>query len=235
VGKKGVLETVDEVKLEMVCNKAKIGEIVQVRESKNKFGFLFSSIHQKIKRSFERTIPMKHQHLSSTIWCHFHKKELAKVQIITRFHFSLISLVLPSSFQTKTKGRIVVLEDKRKLSEIIKTVEQYLQLSHLRLAIPFTKSIEEITIGSIAICAGSGASVLKGVRADLYLTGEMGHHDVLAAIGNGTSVILTEHSNTERGYLHFFKKELHSKLDGKVEVLVSKVDRDPLFVVGPEK
>lgn len=30
-------------------------------------------------------------------------------------------------------------------------------------------------ISTIAICAGSGSSVLKGVEADLYLTGEMGH------------------------------------------------------------
>ena len=30
-------------------------------------------------------------------------------------------------------------------------------------------------ISTVAICAGSGSGVLKGVKADLYLTGEMGH------------------------------------------------------------
>lgn len=30
-------------------------------------------------------------------------------------------------------------------------------------------------IRTVAICAGSGSGVLKGVEADLYLTGEMGH------------------------------------------------------------
>ena len=72
-------------------------------------------------------------------------------------------------------------------------------------------------IRTVAMCAGSGATVLKGVKADLYLTGELSHHvrasrvssagllkrlqDVLAAVAQGTHVILTEHSNSERGYL----------------------------------
>ena len=30
----------------------------------------------------------------------------------------------------------------------------------------------------MAVCAGSGASVLLGVKADLLLTGEMSHHEV---------------------------------------------------------
>lgn len=41
-------------------------------------------------------------------------------------------------------------------------------------------------IQTVAICAGAGSSVLKGVKADLYLTGEMSHHDVLLAVANGT-------------------------------------------------
>lgn len=35
-----------------------------------------------------------------------------------------------------------------------------------------------------------GSSVLGGVQADVFFTGEMGHHDVLAALAQGTSVIL---------------------------------------------
>jgi putative NIF3 family GTP cyclohydrolase 1 type 2 len=52
-------------------------------------------------------------------------------------------------------------------------------------------------IKSVAVCAGSGSSVLRGVPADVYLTGEMGHHEVLAAIASNTHVILCEHTNTE--------------------------------------
>ena len=39
----------------------------------------------------------------------------------------------------------------------------------------------------------TGGSVLSGVQADVYWTGEMQHHDILAAVGQGTSVILCEY------------------------------------------
>lgn len=49
---------------------------------------------------------------------------------------------------------------------------------------------ENTLIKTVAICAGSGSSVLGPVKADLYFTGEMGHHDVLAALAQNTNVIL---------------------------------------------
>lgn len=80
------------------------------------------------------------------------------------------------------------------------------------------------------MCAGSGSSVLNGVQADLFLTGEMSHHEVLDATQSGTHVILCNHSNSERGFLKVFKKELENKLlGGAVNVIVSQIDRDPLM------
>ena len=40
-----------------------------------------------------------------------------------------------------------------------------------------------------------------GDDVDVLLTGEMSHHEVLAANAEGKHVILSDHSNTERGYL----------------------------------
>ena len=84
---------------------------------------------------------------------------------------------------------------------------------------------------SIAVCAGSGASVLRGVRATVYITGEMSHHDVLEANHRGASVILCDHSNTERGYLRRVGERLGAELGEGVSVHVSEVDKDPLDVV----
>ena len=39
-------------------------------------------------------------------------------------------------------------------------------------------------------------AVVSKTKADVYLTGEMGHHDVLSATENGTCVVLCEHTNT---------------------------------------
>ena len=60
----------------------------------------------------------------------------------------------------------------------------------------------ESEVGVVAVCAGSGASILcHAGNADLWITGEMSHHEALDAQQNGVSVLLCEHSNTERGFL----------------------------------
>ena len=82
------------------------------------------------------------------------------------------------------------------------------------------------------MCAGSGSSVLNGVGADLYLTGEMSHHEVLHCTHSGHNVILCDHSNTERGFLtDVLQGKLHELLGNGVNITVSKTDRDPLQVV----
>lgn len=90
--------------------------------------------------------------------------------------------------------------------------------------------LTDSTVDSAAAVAGSGASVLKGVNAGLYLTGEMSHHDVLDAVHNGVTVVLANHSNTERRYLNVFAGRLHAEMP-QLDVRVSKVDRDPLMFV----
>lgn len=77
---------------------------------------------------------------------------------------------------------------------------------------------------------------MMNYKADLYLTGELGHHDVLEALEQQSTVVLCEHSNTERGYLKDVLKpkleELLSQDGGEaVEIIVSTTDKDPLVVV----
>lgn len=73
--------------------------------------------------------------------------------------------------------------------------------------------------------------MLRGVKADLWLTGEMSHHEVLDATHQRSSVVLTDHSNCERGYLQTLQPRLQDLFDQKIEVIVSAKDRDPLEVV----
>lgn len=84
-------------------------------------------------------------------------------------------------------------------------------------------------ISTVALCAGAGGSVVNGSAADLIVTGEMRHHDVLRATENGTSVVLSEHTNSERGYLPGLRARLCEA--GFGFVAVSERDRDPLSVV----
>lgn len=57
----------------------------------------------------------------------------------------------------------------------------------------------------------------------------MSHHDVLEAIHSNVSVILCNHSNSERGYLTEFKETLTNLLgDNSIEIQLSETDADPL-------
>lgn len=105
-------------------------------------------------------------------------------------------------------------------------------------------------ITSIAICAGSGGSVFSKLKesVDLLLTGELTHHEALAAVEQGRSVICVNHSNSERAYLGAVMKgllkaeiektwgaaregnEVGDQEQG-VEVEVSRADRDPFGYV----
>ncbi|KAJ9104055.1 hypothetical protein QFC19_004189 [Naganishia cerealis] len=138
-------------------------------------------------------------------------------------------------------GRLITFaEDKGlELNEVIARVKELLGLKYIQLGRPAPSSPAPSKIQSIAICAGSGASLFKGINADCYFTGEMGHHDTLALTQKGKTVIACNHTNTERPYLKdvlkdWLKKELDAE-DGENgkswEIVVSEMDRDPLEVV----
>ncbi|KPP77453.1 NIF3-like protein 1-like [Scleropages formosus] len=127
-------------------------------------------------------------------------------------------------------GRRGTLDEPISIETAVNRMKAHLGLKHLRLALGAQKTLES-TVTTVAVCAGSGGSVLQGVTADLYITGEMSHHEVLDAVAAGTSVILTDHSNSERGFLSVLRERLSVHLDDSVSVQLSQKDRDPLEVM----
>lgn len=139
------------------------------------------------------------------------------------------------------------------LADSIERVKKHTGIKTVQVAIGVNSSLGT-EIKSFAVCPGSGGSVLKGVPADLYITGklnilmnnlttfnkltltsflgligEMSHHEVLEAAHNNVSVILCNHSNSERGYLKEFKDTLAKLLnDDSIGILISETDADPL-------
>uniref|UniRef100_F7FUK4 NIF3-like protein 1 n=1 Tax=Monodelphis domestica TaxID=13616 RepID=F7FUK4_MONDO len=141
----------------------------------------------------------------------------------------ILSLEKPLLLNTGM-GRLCTLVESASLATMIERIKGHLKLAHLRLALGVGRTLES-PIKVVALCAGSGSSVLQGVEADLYLTGEMSHHDVLDAAAQGINVILCEHSNTERGFLSELQDTLTAHLEYKVNIILSETDRDPLQVV----
>ena len=129
-------------------------------------------------------------------------------------------------------GRRLSFSEKIPLDKCIEIIKAFLGLKGVRVATPeLNEGATQHAIGSVCVCPGSGASVLRGTSGDLYWTGEMSHHDVLDAVSKGRSVVLCEHSNTERGYLTSYRDSLLEMLERKVEVIISQTDREPLSII----
>jgi len=128
-------------------------------------------------------------------------------------------------------GRLLELDTPISVSEAVTRLKAHLGLDSVRVA-SAERHDAGTPIARIALCAGAGGSLFERVHeADLFVTGEMRHHDVLAKLRAGSSVILSEHSHTERGYLPEFGRRLQDLAEGQLEVLVSERDRDPLRTV----
>ncbi|KAJ1844040.1 hypothetical protein LPJ70_003130 [Coemansia sp. RSA 2708] len=134
-------------------------------------------------------------------------------------------------------GRIVELAAPLPFSGVVAAVKQQLGLERVRVARATRHGSDEQLVSTVAICAGSGASTVAPCKADVYFTGEMDHHSMLAAVAQGTSCIVAEHSNTERGYLRAvlaqrLQQELDAdKVDEATAVAISERDHDPITIV----
>ena len=127
------------------------------------------------------------------------------------------------------QGRFVHLDEPISLSDAVLAVKQQLGVPQLRVAAADAHASDAPVIGRIAVCAGAGGSLFEKLSGyDLYVTGEMRHHDVRARALGGSSVILSEHTHTERGFLTVLARLLGVETAQRVNFHVSKWDREPL-------
>lgn len=81
--------------------------------------------------------------------------------------------ITPNLDQPNTgAGRVIELQQPKALQSIIETIKIESKLNNVQIAIGSNQNLSS-EIKRIALCAGSGSSVLKGVSADLYVTGLM--------------------------------------------------------------
>lgn len=84
-----------------------------------------------------------------------------------------------------------------------------------------------------AVCAGSGGELVADALragAEVFLTGELRHHDALKAVAAGMNLVCVRHSTSERVALGALEKRLAGQLP-KVSFSVSREDRDPFEFV----
>jgi len=139
--------------------------------------------------------------------------------------FDLLQLAAPP--EGRGQGRIGTLSSPTDRSAIISRIKKELDLAHLLVAGPTAGPITRA-----ACCAGSCGEILHDAisqKADLYLTGEMRHHDALRAAQRGITIVATLHSNSERAVLKRLAANLRQRLP-QLEFHLSAADRDPFSI-----
>lgn len=119
-------------------------------------------------------------------------------------------------------GRTGILSRVMTLGEFADVVKAKLSLLGLRVYGDLDKKIKKV-----ALCGGSGMSLLSDAiksGSDVYLTGDIKHHDAEEALANGVALIDGGHYGTERGILPVLAKLLEEEFD--IEVSVSKAERE---------
>ncbi len=121
-------------------------------------------------------------------------------------------------------GRIGKLAKPAQLTEIIQKIKKATGAK----AFGFIGK-EKRLIKTAAVCAGSCGKIINSVIAqdvDLYLTGEIKHHQALAAKEAGLSCICLSHTVSERFVLKKLAKQLQNQLKG-LNINISRKDTDP--------
>ncbi|MDP6046224.1 MAG: Nif3-like dinuclear metal center hexameric protein [Phycisphaerae bacterium] len=88
-------------------------------------------------------------------------------------------------------------------------------------------------VSVVACGAGACGPLWKdalAAGAGFFLTGEMRHHDALAATNTGLTVVCVGHSNSERMTMVSLADRIAEAMP-KLKVMVSKLDRDPFEIV----
>ena len=124
-------------------------------------------------------------------------------------------------------GRIGEFDEPAERADLIARLKQNLRLDHVLVAGPTAGPARRA-----AVCAGSCGDLLDDAieaGADLYVTGELRHHDALKAAAAGVTVVMLLHSNSERHALATLADRLRERAP-ELECVLSTEDRDPFHI-----
>ncbi len=121
-------------------------------------------------------------------------------------------------------GRIGDLAEPQRLTQIIKRIKKHTGAKAFGII-----GDEKRLVKKAAVCAGTCGTIINLViaqKADLYLTGELKHHQALAAQEAGLTCICLSHTVSERFILKKLAKQLQKQLK-ETTINISKTDADP--------
>ena len=138
--------------------------------------------------------------------------------------------LLPQPARGIGAGRRLMLDHDVSIAELAGRMKKHLGVQSVMAAMPAGGDVTT-RVSRIGVCAGAGAALVGAAIEDgcqLFMTGELKHHEVMAALKSGIGVMVAGHTNTERGYLPRLASRLQAAVPG-LTCLVAQSDRDPLM------
>ena len=112
------------------------------------------------------------------------------------------------------------------LLERVRTLKETAEFVKEAFGLPFVTVFGETQIPrrirSAAVCPGAGGSTMKEALnsgADVYITGDISHHEGIDAVACGMAVIDAGHYGIEHIFMEFMEKYLRERLGEAIRIL----------------
>lgn len=128
---------------------------------------------------------------------------------------------------TEGFGRFGTLPEIMTLRECASFVKECFGISRVRVFGDGDMEVEKA-----AICPGSGGSMIDAalaLNADVYITGDIDHHEGIDAVARGLAVIDAGHYGIEHIFVPYMKEYLKREIPGLL--VYTKEPREPFFYV----
>ena len=128
-------------------------------------------------------------------------KNLSLIAMHTNYDLSHLNEYVLSEilgFVPKERDGFVLYADVNlSFDELCEMVKTKLNLSHLRVC-KGRKFDHNAPIKRLAFCTGSGGDLIDGVKADVFLTGDLKYHQAMSAAQNNLTMLDIGHFESER-------------------------------------
>ena len=130
-------------------------------------------------------------------------------------------------------GRVGFLPEPMTLTDLAEYVRSRMGLEAVRCYGPEQKEgAEETVISRVAVCGGSGKSMIDPAveeKAQVLITGDIDYHSAIDALAQGLCIIDAGHYGTEYAFISYMKKKLE-KLFPELIVTGARI-RQPYQVI----
>jgi len=134
------------------------------------------------------------------------KKDISVISMHTNFDITHLNEYVAKEVLgleiTQKEGFVAYMESKSTFDEFVKKVKKAFDLDVVKTI----KCHDDIK--TVALCTGSGASMLENIKADIYLTGDIKYHDGMLAKALNISMIDIEHFARQKFFGYILEKEL---------------------------